>query len=162
MKLTGKAAFFACYAESTLTVSTLPVRDKMNVRRLFKGETVNYLAAFLYLQLLDFLTTMVGMQVGLAESSPFIRWMMNFNPAVGLAASKSCRADRKRLYRHQSPQSHQMGERLVRRAGSMESVFDSDDAPLSVVRYPSSAPDRREHSFTVSAAHQSFLLTTDN
>ena len=61
----------------------------MNVRqRLLKGETVNYLAAFLYLQLLDFLTTMVGMQVGLAESSPFIRWMMNFNPAAGLAASK--------------------------------------------------------------------------
>lgn len=61
----------------------------MNVReRLFKGETVNYLAAFLYLQLLDFLTTMVGIRFGLAESSPFIRWMMNSNPAVGLAASK--------------------------------------------------------------------------
>lgn len=56
--------------------------------RLFNGETVNYLAAFLYLQLLDFLTTMVGIRVGLAESSPFIRWMMNSNPAAGLAASK--------------------------------------------------------------------------
>ena len=56
--------------------------------RLFKGENLSYLGAFLYLQLLDFLTTMVGIQVGLAESSPFIRWMMNFNPFVGLAASK--------------------------------------------------------------------------
>jgi hypothetical protein len=56
--------------------------------RLLKGQTVNYLAAFLYLQLLDFLTTMVGIRVGLAESSPFIRWMMASNPAVGLAASK--------------------------------------------------------------------------
>ena len=56
--------------------------------RYLQGDTVNYLAAFLYLQLLDFLTTMVGMQVGLAESSPFIRWMMTTNPAVGLAASK--------------------------------------------------------------------------
>ena len=56
--------------------------------RFIKGETVNYLAAFLYLQLLDFLTTMVGIRVGLAESSPFIRWMMNSSPAVGLAVSK--------------------------------------------------------------------------
>jgi hypothetical protein len=56
--------------------------------RYFQGETLRYLTAFLYLQLLDFLTTMVGIQVGLAESSPFIRWMMTSNPAVGLAASK--------------------------------------------------------------------------
>ena len=61
----------------------------MNARQLFSnGETVSYLAAFLYLQLLDFLTTMVGLRVGLAESSPFIRWLMTTNPAVGLAASK--------------------------------------------------------------------------
>ena len=58
------------------------------LNRYIQGETVTYLAAFLYLQLLDFLTTMIGIQVGLAESSPFIRWMMNANPAVGLAASK--------------------------------------------------------------------------
>lgn len=56
--------------------------------RFFNGENMNYLVAFLYLQLLDFLTTLVGIHVGLAESSPFIRWMMNSNPAVGLAASK--------------------------------------------------------------------------
>src|ERR1700686_859639 len=61
----------------------------MDVRnRFFKGETVNYLAAFLYLQLLDFLTTMVGIRVGLAESSPFIGWMMTSNPGAGLAISK--------------------------------------------------------------------------
>ena len=47
----------------------------MKLRNLnLQGETVSYLGAFLYLQLLDFLTTMVGIQVGLAESSPFIRW----------------------------------------------------------------------------------------
>jgi len=56
--------------------------------RILKREKVNYLAAFLYLQLLDFLTTMVGIQLGLSESSPFIRWMMTANPTVGLAASK--------------------------------------------------------------------------
>jgi hypothetical protein len=61
----------------------------MNARiRFFNGEIVNYLVAFLYLQLLDFLTTMVGIRLGPAESSPFIRWMMNSNPTLGLAASK--------------------------------------------------------------------------
>src|ERR1700739_3845937 len=61
----------------------------MNARiSFFNGEIVNYLVAFLYLQLLAFLTTMVGIRLGLAESSPFIRWMMNSNPALGLAASK--------------------------------------------------------------------------
>jgi hypothetical protein len=43
---------------------------------------------FLYLQLLDFLTTLIGMKVGLAEASPFVRWLMLIDPAVGLALSK--------------------------------------------------------------------------
>ena len=47
-----------------------------------------YIQMFIYLQLLDFLTTMVGMRLGLAEASPFIHWLMQFGPALGLAASK--------------------------------------------------------------------------
>jgi hypothetical protein len=47
-----------------------------------------HIEAFLYLQLLDFLTTLVGLQVGLAEASPFIDWLMQLGPAFGLAASK--------------------------------------------------------------------------
>jgi len=43
---------------------------------------------FIYLQLLDFLTTMVGLQIGLAEASPFIRWLMHLGPTAGLALSK--------------------------------------------------------------------------
>jgi hypothetical protein len=43
---------------------------------------------FLYLQLLDFLTTLIGMKVGLGEASPFVRWLMLVDPAVGLAISK--------------------------------------------------------------------------
>ena len=43
---------------------------------------------FIYLQLLDFLTTMVGIRLGLSEASPFIHWLMQFGPALGLAASK--------------------------------------------------------------------------
>jgi Domain of unknown function (DUF5658) len=47
-----------------------------------------YFEIFVYLQILDFLTTMVGLHIGLAESSPFIRWLMGFGPTAGLAASK--------------------------------------------------------------------------
>jgi hypothetical protein len=43
---------------------------------------------FIYLQLLDLLTTLVGFKMGAAEASPFIRLLMHAGPAVGVAASK--------------------------------------------------------------------------
>jgi hypothetical protein len=43
---------------------------------------------FVYLQLLDLLTTLVGFRLGAAEASPFIRLMMHAGPAVGVATSK--------------------------------------------------------------------------
>lgn len=43
---------------------------------------------FVYLQLLDLLTTMVGFKYGLAEASPFVRWMMEAGPVAGVALSK--------------------------------------------------------------------------
>jgi hypothetical protein len=43
---------------------------------------------FLYLQVLDFLTTLIGLRMGLGEASPFIRWLMQIDPAVGLGLSK--------------------------------------------------------------------------
>lgn len=43
---------------------------------------------FLYLQVLDFLTTMVGIKYGFIESSPFIRWLMHAGTTSGLAESK--------------------------------------------------------------------------
>jgi hypothetical protein len=43
---------------------------------------------FVYLQLLDLLTTLVGFRVGAAEASPFIRLLMHIGPAAGVAASK--------------------------------------------------------------------------
>lgn len=43
---------------------------------------------FLYLQLLDLLTTLVGLKIGLVEVSPFIRTIMHLHPMLGLAASK--------------------------------------------------------------------------
>jgi len=44
--------------------------------------------AFLYLQLLDLLTTLVGFRFGAAEASPFIRVLMSAGPATGVILSK--------------------------------------------------------------------------
>jgi hypothetical protein len=43
---------------------------------------------FVYLQLLDLLTTLVGFRVGAAEASPFIRALMHAGPMVGVVLSK--------------------------------------------------------------------------
>jgi hypothetical protein len=43
---------------------------------------------FIYLQLLDLLTTLVGFKLGAKEASPFIRLLMFAGPAFGVLASK--------------------------------------------------------------------------
>jgi len=43
---------------------------------------------FIYLQLLDVLTTLVGFKLGASEASPFIRVLMHAGPAAGVVASK--------------------------------------------------------------------------
>ena len=44
---------------------------------------------FVYLQLLDFLTTLAGFRVGASEVSPFIAKLIHISsPAIGVAASK--------------------------------------------------------------------------
>ena len=43
---------------------------------------------FVYLQLLDVLTTLLGFKLGAAEASPFIRVLMHAGPAVGVLVSK--------------------------------------------------------------------------
>ena len=43
---------------------------------------------FIYLQLLDLLTTLVGFKLGAAEASPFIRALMHTGPIAGVALSK--------------------------------------------------------------------------
>ena len=47
-----------------------------------------YIEVFIYLQVLDFITTLIGLRLGLGEASPFIRWLMHVGPAAGLALSK--------------------------------------------------------------------------
>ena len=43
---------------------------------------------FIYLQLLDLLTTLIGLRLGASEASPFIRLLMHAGPVTGLALSK--------------------------------------------------------------------------
>lgn len=44
---------------------------------------------FLYLQVLDFFTTLIGFRLGASEASPFVLKLIHAtNPAVGVAASK--------------------------------------------------------------------------
>jgi hypothetical protein len=49
---------------------------------------MQYAHIFLYLQLLDFLTTLVGFKLGATEMSPFVRYLIHFGPIAGVAASK--------------------------------------------------------------------------
>ena len=44
--------------------------------------------AFIYLQLLDFITTLIGLKMGASEAGPFIRVLMHAGPVVGVLASK--------------------------------------------------------------------------
>jgi hypothetical protein len=44
--------------------------------------------AFIYLQLLDLLTTLVGFRLGAGEASPFIRLLMFAGPGTGVLLSK--------------------------------------------------------------------------
>jgi hypothetical protein len=47
------------------------------------------LQVFVYLQLLDFLTTLVGFRIGASEASPFIAKLIHAtSPAMGVAVSK--------------------------------------------------------------------------
>jgi len=43
---------------------------------------------FVYLQLLDLLTTLIGFRLGAGEASPFIRLLMHVGPTMGVIVSK--------------------------------------------------------------------------
>jgi len=49
---------------------------------------MNIVAVFIYLQLLDILTTLLGFRLGAGEASPFIRMLMHAGPATGVILSK--------------------------------------------------------------------------
>jgi len=47
-----------------------------------------YIQFFVYLQVLDLLTTLVGFKFGVGEASPFVRWLMSWGPSAGVVISK--------------------------------------------------------------------------
>ena len=76
---------------------------------------------FIYLQLLDLLTTLVGFKLGAAEASPFIRMLMHFGPATGVAVSKLVALGLGGLCVYLKKQHlDQVGDLLVRRPGRLE------------------------------------------
>jgi hypothetical protein len=44
---------------------------------------------FVSLQVLDLLTTLLGMRFGAQEASPFVRWLMQIGPVEGLVVAKA-------------------------------------------------------------------------
>src|SRR6185369_17673991 len=52
------------------------------------GRPMAITQVFIYLQLLDLLTTLVGFKLGASEASPFIRMLMHAGPAAGVIGSK--------------------------------------------------------------------------
>ncbi|MCS7314506.1 MAG: DUF5658 family protein [Bryobacterales bacterium] len=56
----------------------------------FKGASgALYFKMFVYLQLLDALTTLLGFRLGAQEASPIVRLLTDVHPLAGLAISKA-------------------------------------------------------------------------
>lgn len=61
------------------------------IRHLTSGRTdhIPGLYLFLLLQVLDVVTTLIGLEKGLSEASAFVRFLMQLGPLPGLLASKA-------------------------------------------------------------------------
>ena len=62
--------------------------DSRTATTVQRDDRMAYIQMFLYLQVLDFFTTLIGFKLGLAEASPFIRALLQFGPLTGLLLSK--------------------------------------------------------------------------
>jgi len=58
------------------------------IRRYERQVPLMIFQIFIYLQLLDLLTTLIGFKMGAGEASPFVRALMHVGPAAGVIASK--------------------------------------------------------------------------
>ena len=71
------------------SVPIMASSERFGLTLVSQGVHSSLLQAFVYLQLLDFLTTWVGLRMGAGELNPFTAWLMDLSsPLVGLAASK--------------------------------------------------------------------------
>jgi len=69
-------------------IRTLQGAGQGPVDRFTEKRTIGIYSVFVYLQLLDLLTTLLGFRLGAVEASPFIRLLMHAGPATGVIASK--------------------------------------------------------------------------
>jgi hypothetical protein len=76
-------------------LNVLPMADVLQTRRpqgalayLTRPDIVSCVAFFVFLQALDFLTTIIGLLLGAGELSPFIRYLMRVGPVAGLLGDK--------------------------------------------------------------------------
>lgn len=60
-----------------------------NTRVLSSPEWSLTVQVFVYLQVLDVLTTLLGFRLGLSEASPFIQFLLRMGPVAGLLGSKA-------------------------------------------------------------------------
>ena len=83
----GVYSFQAMTLVSTQSTANRPLHiNGVAVGRILQMPIVRI---FLFLQLMDFLTTIVGFRLGASEASPFIAKMIHLSsPAAGVAASK--------------------------------------------------------------------------
>jgi hypothetical protein len=58
------------------------------MQNILEREAVVYVQVFLYLQILDFLTTLVGLKMGISEASPLIRSLLHLGPGIAVATTK--------------------------------------------------------------------------
>ena len=84
-----------------------------------------YTQMFLYLQVLDFFTTLIGFKLGLAEASPFIRALLHFGPVVALLLSKAAALVLASLDLTAQASSDPLDYLLVCGVGRLESVYHS-------------------------------------
>jgi hypothetical protein len=82
-ELVRTAGFRTQRAECLRLNCFLEAADNIN-----QGPRMATIYIFIYLQLLDLLTTLVGFKLGVREASPFIRMLMYAGPATGVLASK--------------------------------------------------------------------------
>ena len=66
--------------------------DRLLIELRFGSGKVSFamlmIQVFLYLQVLDLLTTLVGFKLGLSEASPFVRLLTELGPLLGVVMSK--------------------------------------------------------------------------
>ena len=99
------------------------------------------LQVFIYLQVLDFLTTLVGFKLGASEASPFIAKLIHLSsPAIGLGLSKIAGIVIGGLcVRHPAGEDCRLDQLLVRRSRGVEPLRDSG------CRHPPHALTRANH-----------------